>query len=56
MVLPSAQDSKRAEFVAVTDGQALEAFQQLSRLEGIIPALEPAHAVYHAMQVGGWGI
>jgi tryptophan synthase beta chain len=34
----------RAEYYAVTDDEALEAFQQLSRLEGIIPALETAHA------------
>jgi tryptophan synthase beta subunit len=37
--------------VPVTDSQALEALQALSRSEGIIPALEPAHAIYHAMQI-----
>ncbi|NOX44815.1 MAG: tryptophan synthase subunit beta [Caldiserica bacterium] len=40
----------RAEYVAVTDAQALEAFRLLARLEGIIPALESAHAVYAAIQ------
>jgi tryptophan synthase beta chain len=35
----------------VTDDEALNAFQLLSRLEGIIPALESAHAVAHAMKV-----
>jgi len=45
------KDSGRAEYVAVTDKQALEAFQTLSRTEGIIPALEPSHAMYHAMQL-----
>ena len=45
------KESRRAEYVSVTDDQALEAFQVLSRTEGIIPALEPAHAVYHAMEL-----
>jgi tryptophan synthase beta chain len=40
--------SGRAEYVAVTDQQALAAFQTLARLEGIIPALETAHAVAYA--------
>jgi tryptophan synthase beta chain len=39
------RDSGRARYVAVTDEQALEAFRLLSRLEGIIPALETAHAL-----------
>ncbi|MBI2766132.1 MAG: tryptophan synthase subunit beta [Chloroflexi bacterium] len=43
--------SERAEYVAVDDIQALEGFQALTRAEGIIPALEPSHAIYHAMQV-----
>ncbi|MEM7726584.1 MAG: tryptophan synthase subunit beta [Cyanobacteria bacterium P01_A01_bin.45] len=38
------KDSGRAEYYSVTDQEALEAFQQVSRLEGIIPALETAHA------------
>jgi tryptophan synthase beta subunit len=43
--------SERAEYVAVDDKQALEGFQALSAAEGIIPALEPSHAIYHAMQM-----
>jgi tryptophan synthase len=43
--------SERAEYVAVDDRQALEGFQALTQLEGIIPALEPSHAIYHAMRV-----
>ena len=43
--------SERAEYVAVTDEEALEAFQLLSRTEGIIPALESAHAVAHAVKL-----
>jgi tryptophan synthase beta chain len=39
------RDSGRARYVAVTDAQALEAFKQVARLEGIIPALETAHAL-----------
>lgn len=42
-------DTGVAEYCAVTDDQALEAFQMLCRLEGIIPALESAHAVHTAM-------
>ncbi|MCF7869720.1 MAG: tryptophan synthase subunit beta [Candidatus Omnitrophica bacterium] len=38
---------QRAEYEAVSDKQALEGFNMLSRFEGIIPALEPAHAVYY---------
>jgi tryptophan synthase beta chain len=43
------KDSKRAEYVAVADDEALKAFLELCRTEGIIPALESAHAVAHAM-------
>jgi tryptophan synthase beta chain len=39
------RDSGRARYVAVTDAEALDAFAQLARLEGIIPALESAHAL-----------
>ena len=39
------RDSGRARYVAVTDAQALRAFRRLAQLEGIIPALEPAHAL-----------
>jgi len=42
-------DTKRAEYVPVTDDQAVSAFEYLSRTEGIIPAIESAHAVAYAM-------
>jgi len=45
------KDSGRAQYVAVTDADALAAFQELCRSEGIIPALESAHAVAHAMKM-----
>jgi tryptophan synthase beta chain len=45
------KDSGRAEYVAATDGEALEAFHALCRFEGIIPALESSHAVAHAMKI-----
>lgn len=45
------KDSGRADYVCVNDGQALEAMQTLSRTEGIIPALEPSHAIYYGMQL-----
>jgi tryptophan synthase beta chain len=45
------KESGRAEYVAVTDKEALEAFGLLARLEGIIPALESAHAIAHALKV-----
>jgi tryptophan synthase beta chain len=49
------RDTGRANYVSVRDDQALEGFQLLSRLEGIIPALEPAHAVaWGANQKGRW--
>ena len=44
------KDLKRAVYVSITDQQALDAFQALCRLEGIIPALESAHALAYAMQ------
>ncbi|MQF69972.1 tryptophan synthase subunit beta [SAR202 cluster bacterium AD-804-J14_MRT_500m] len=47
------KDTGRAEYVAVTDEQALEGFHLLSRLEGIIPALEPSHAVYYSLKLAG---
>ncbi|HEX2016603.1 MAG TPA: tryptophan synthase subunit beta [Solirubrobacteraceae bacterium] len=40
------RDSGRARYVAVTDREAVEAFRRVTRLEGIIPALEPAHALH----------
>jgi tryptophan synthase beta chain len=39
------RDSGRAEYLGATDAEALEAFRQLARTEGILPALEPAHAL-----------
>ncbi len=45
------KETGRAEYVAVTDKEALEAFGLLAGLEGIIPALESAHAVAHALKV-----
>ena len=44
-------DSGRAEYVPVTDAEAVDAFEYLSRTEGIIPAIESAHAVAHAMKL-----
>ena len=44
-------DSGRAEYVPVTDDEAVNAFEYLSRVEGIIPAIESAHAVAHAMKI-----
>ena len=45
------KDTGRAQYVAVTDDQALEGFHLLCRTEGIIPALESSHAIYHASQL-----
>jgi tryptophan synthase beta chain len=45
-------DSHRATYVSVTDAEALDAFGRLARLEGIIPALESAHAVAHLLRDG----
>lgn len=44
-------DIKRAEYVPVTDDEAVNAFEYLSRIEGIIPAIESAHAVAYAMKL-----
>jgi len=46
-------DTGRVEYTSVSDDEALDAFQALSTLEGIIPALESAHAVAHALKVAG---
>ncbi|HKQ47140.1 MAG TPA: tryptophan synthase subunit beta [Phycisphaerae bacterium] len=43
--------TKRVEYVAATDDEALDAFERLSRTEGIIPALEPAHAIAHVVKL-----
>jgi len=45
------KESGRASYVTVTDKEALEGFNLLSQKEGIIPALEPAHAVYYATRL-----
>ncbi len=45
------KDIGRAEYVGITDSEALEAFHRLCRTEGIIPALESAHAVAYAMKL-----
>ncbi len=45
------RDAGRIEYTIATDDEALEAFQLLSKVEGIIPALESAHAVAHAVKV-----
>ncbi|HWS41888.1 MAG TPA: tryptophan synthase subunit beta [Pseudoflavonifractor sp.] len=44
-------DLGRAEYVPITDAEAVDAFEYLSRLEGIIPAVESAHAVAHARKI-----
>ncbi len=46
-------DTGRAEYVSVTDVEALEAFQLACRTEGIIPALEPSHALAHVSKIAG---
>ncbi len=45
------KDQGRAEYVPVTDDEAVDAFEYLSRTEGIIPAIESAHAIAHAMKI-----
>ncbi len=45
------RDSGRVSYVAITDEQALDAFHLCARLEGIIPALEPAHALAHVVEL-----
>ena len=44
-------DQNRVEYVSVTDDEALAAFQKCTKLEGIIPALEPSHAFAHVMKI-----
>ena len=44
-------DSGRAQYVPITDDEAVEAFEFLSRTEGIIPAIESSHAVAYAMKI-----
>jgi tryptophan synthase beta chain len=45
------RDSGRVNYVSATDAEALEAFQLITRLEGIIPALEPSHALAHVSKI-----
>ena len=47
------RDTGRVEYVSVTDAEALEAFQLCCRYEGIIPALEPSHALAHVARIAG---
>lgn len=46
-------ESGRVDYVSATDMEALEAFQLCSRMEGIIPALEPSHALAHVSKIAG---
>jgi len=46
-------DSGRAQYVAITDEEAVDAFEYLSKVEGIIPAIESAHAVAYAKKIAG---
>lgn len=45
------KDTGRVQYAAITDDEALDAFQTVSQLEGIIPALEPAHALAHVLKI-----
>ncbi|HRK96008.1 MAG TPA: tryptophan synthase subunit beta [Rhodospirillales bacterium] len=47
------RDSGRVEYVSVTDTEAMDAFQLCAQIEGIIPALEPAHALAHVGRIAG---
>jgi tryptophan synthase beta chain len=49
------RDTGRARYEAVTDADALRAFRELAQLEGIIPALEPAHAISWLLENAGGG-
>ena len=46
-------DNGRVEYVSVTDNEALDAFQKCTKMEGIIPALEPSHALAHVAKIAG---
>src|SRR5215467_6455812 len=46
-------DNKRVSYVAISDDEAVDAFHLLTRLEGIIPALESSHAIAHASKIAG---
>ena len=45
------KDIGRAQYVAITDTEAMEGFHTLTRMEGIIPALESSHAIAYAMKL-----
>ena len=45
------KDSGRVEYVTITDAEALDAFELLAKLEGILPALETAHAIAHVAKI-----
>jgi tryptophan synthase beta chain len=45
------KDTGRAEYVGVTDEEAMEAFHALTRMEGILPALESSHAIAYGMKL-----
>jgi tryptophan synthase beta chain len=45
------RDIKRVEYVSASDSEALKGFELLSSTEGIIPALEPSHAIFHASKI-----
>jgi tryptophan synthase beta chain len=45
------KDSGRAQYVAITDKEALDAFHMLTKVEGILPALESSHAVAHKIKL-----
>ena len=47
------KDTHRVEYLAMSDAQALEAFSLLAKREGIIPALESAHAIAYAVKLAG---
>lgn len=49
--MPYLHDINRAEYVAITDDEAVDAFEYLSRTEGIIPAIESAHAIAYAIKI-----
>jgi len=53
--MPITKNAEGSEYVTVTDQEALDAFHFLSRTEGILPALESAHALAHARKMAPFG-
>ena len=47
------KDTKRAQYVSATDDEAVDAFEYLSKMEGIIPAIESSHAIAHVKKIAG---